>query len=104
MTENTSLDPERMRRAANKIEGVANEMSGALRALNECLDQHQGAWGNDQFGKNFAKSYLPAAKKCLESSGSAATNIGDFGKGLGKAAGKLQQQDEQNAEDVKHLF
>ncbi len=97
MADQTSFQPDGVRRVAGELTEIDNDGAAALRRLKTVLDEHDGAWGKDEFGKGFAKKYTKPAKDCVDGATVTIDNIGKAADGLRKALTKLQDSDTHNA-------
>jgi uncharacterized protein YukE len=62
----TAIDIPSTEAIAKDFDAAADRLAAALAQLKALLDTNHGCWGDDEFGSNFAKSYLPHAEETLK--------------------------------------
>ncbi|NWJ73955.1 hypothetical protein HX744_26105 [Pseudonocardia sp. ICBG1122] len=103
MAEKFYLDPEGTRRTTRAVRDTSSALGSALHGLNTVLDQHDGCWGTDDIGANFAVNYVNDAKLVRGHGKTAVGNLGSWADGVDKVAGEFQELDGVSADRVRSI-
>ncbi|MEU1206799.1 hypothetical protein [Nocardia sp. NPDC005825] len=88
-----------MRSVAGGLDDVNTKVTGILNAITAAADAHEGVWGHDEFGDQFAEGesgYDARKPGLLAALGSKTTLLGQYSKGLRDAATKFENMEEAN--------
>ena len=69
-------------------------------ALHTTLAAHEGCWGNDKFGKSFAKNYVPNATRTEQDADTISKNVQAGIDAMQQAPQDFQEQDDSNAQQA----
>ncbi|MFI9504250.1 hypothetical protein [Nocardia sp. NPDC052566] len=84
-----SLRIARLRKGATRLDGLQDGSEDARKKLASDSDALGEPWGNDMYGKPFAKDYLPSRAALLDALSGLAKSFGDFGTEQRKVADYL---------------
>ncbi|MDX8056754.1 hypothetical protein SK571_45935 [Lentzea sp. BCCO 10_0798] len=100
MTRELSFDPDDVRSVNKQVCSTKDNFSEKLQALIAKCQQHDGCWGNDEFGQSFAKNYTPAQKTMLQNGNDVVTSLTSFSSLLDRGVLFLQETDQNNANNL----
>ena len=97
MVTSFEVDPTALRSASPKFSAAGDKLQTAFEALRGVLDAHNGCWGGDDAGKEFAKTYVPIAEQALAAFPALAGGIHSIREGLDASADTWEAVDEGGA-------
>lgn len=100
MADNTRIDPDLARAEIARLKGIASRFQSAVDKIKSDAAQHEGCWGNDEFGQAFAKGYEPGAKQMLDNSGQMTEGVTGTATQVEQAVDNFEKTDERNARDL----
>ncbi|MDT7783366.1 MAG: hypothetical protein QOF58_1785 [Pseudonocardiales bacterium] len=100
MVRELRFDPDVVRSVNKQVGATATNFSEKVQELvAKCL-QHDGCWGNDEFGQSFAKNYTPGQATMLKNGKDIVSSLTTFGKLLDQGVLFLEETDENNAKQL----
>jgi hypothetical protein len=96
------LDSAAVRQRAGDNRTSSEALDAAFRNLTTVLDDHDGCWGTDDIGKNFAEGYVDSANETRGYAGDAVEGLDGWSTGVESAVEGLTNLDADNAEAVDH--
>ena len=100
MAEELRFDPDVVDSANKRVRGSTDQFSSMLDMLLNKCKQHDGCWGNDEFGKAFAKSYLPSQSTMCSNGVQMVLGLSTFSANLDQGVIALEQTDQNNADKM----
>ena len=100
MSDQTHIDTDGVSRVAAKVVQAGADFDAAFATLKANLSSHDGCWGDDKFGKNFAKNYVNNAKKTLDGVGNEAKYVDEQAQTLKKTPEQFQDLDTNSGQGV----
>jgi hypothetical protein len=100
VSDQTHIDTEGVARVANKVVQAGADFDAAFATLKSNLATHDGCWGDDKFGKNFATNYVDNAKKTLDGVGQEAKYVDEQAQVLVKTPREFQDLDTNSGQGV----
>ena len=97
MADKTRIDPDLARAENARLKGIASRFQSAVDKIKSDAAQHEGCWGNDEFGQAFGKGYGPGADQMLENSGNVKEGVTGTAKHVEFAVDAFEKTDEINA-------
>ncbi|MFI9506317.1 hypothetical protein [Nocardia sp. NPDC052566] len=104
MADTVTVDPVKLRSAANKSAAIHDQMKTTLANLETKLNSAGSPWGADGFGDKFAKGekgYIAARDSLFLGSQSMAKTFGELATGQRDAAHNLDGQEALNTRDAQ---
>ena len=102
MPDQTHMDTDGVSRVAAKVVQAGADFDAALATLKSNLSSHDGCWGEDKFGKNFATNYVDNAKKTLDGAGQEAQYVDGQAQVLVKTPEQFQDLDSSSGNGIKN--
>lgn len=97
MADKTRIDPDLARAEIARLKGIASRFQSAVDKIKSDAAQHEGCWGNDEFGQAFGKSYEPGEKQMLDNSGQMKEGVTSTATQVEQAVDAFEKTDEINA-------
>jgi uncharacterized protein YukE len=97
----TKIDLDGVRREATSMQGVSDRLNSAFNDLKATLTARDGCWGDDEFGRAFAKGYVDPAKQCLENIEATTKNVHQVAENLREVPRYFEEADKHNAAAVR---
>ncbi|WP_225729890.1 MULTISPECIES: WXG100 family type VII secretion target [unclassified Nocardia] len=100
MAEKLEVTTHELRGVADDLDEVAGRVQGVLDTLAQARDAHWGAWGDDDFGKNFSggKGYIASDTNLDSAVGSKVQLLQSYSGGLRDGADALDKQESDNTD------
>ena len=97
-----NLDLNRLRALSSELADIASEAESALQQLQTALSGQLAPWGNDDLGKQFAKTYVPDENNGLADFRATVQSIGDVGGQLNVAAADFSAADHDSSRMISN--
>lgn len=97
MADKTRIDPDLARAEIARLKGIASRFQSAVDKIKSDAAQHEGCWGNDEFGQAFGKSYEPGEKQMLDNAGQMKEGVTSTATQVEQAVDAFEKTDEINA-------
>ncbi|RDI54504.1 WXG100 family type VII secretion target [Nocardia mexicana] len=101
MSESLWLDPAQMDAMAAGLDQLAEEAAQMMNELQGALADQGECWGNDDPGKIFAQSYVPAARQGMEGLENLVANVRAMGPQVRNITDTLENQDAMGAPEIR---
>lgn len=96
MSQITSLEIPEVNSVAGNIDAATARFSTAVAKMQRIAESLNGCWGDDEFGENFAETYLQHAEDTLAGGHLAVEGIGELAANLRKIAEMFATVDAEN--------
>ncbi len=101
MTDKVEVDPAKLKSASTQMAGVGKQVQQIVDDLKAAIAGKGEPWGNDSYGSEFSKNYVPGRDALITGGGNMATSVNSYADGMSKASDNFRNSEQTSADQYR---